>query len=134
MINKTGHGWAKVTIGDFCDYASYITDVPNEILDALINLFKTNCPQCVYFDGEGSDFYVVFDKWEVFVIDTFRKLTYVELDIGQKIFNEILDDIKNNIDIWAEWNPSADDLSESEISEERDNLFRKIEELEKLLK
>ena len=35
MLENPKHGWVKVHLGDFCDRASYLTDVIDDILEEL---------------------------------------------------------------------------------------------------
>jgi len=128
MLTITGAGWAKIELGEFSNYASYLTDIPNDILDAILNVFKTNSPQCVYFDGEGLDFYIVFTEYEIFVINELRKLTYIDINLSNSIYNEILNDIKSNIDDWSNWNPMPEDIPNEKIK-----LLNKITEIEGLI-
>ena len=46
-------------VENFSERASYLTDVPNDCLDAFIHALQTNNPAIVYFDAEGFDYHLI---------------------------------------------------------------------------
>ena len=40
MLENPSCGWVKIHLGDFCDRASYLTDVIYDILEALIHVLN----------------------------------------------------------------------------------------------
>ena len=52
VLLKPHYGWSKFCIGDFSFPVSYVTDAPQDILDALIDNVKNNVSTIVDLDGE----------------------------------------------------------------------------------
>ena len=44
MLGKPDAGWSKVTMGEFEEYASYLTNVPIDCLEACIHRVKGKGP------------------------------------------------------------------------------------------
>jgi len=133
MFSVPDCGWVNFKLGKFQDRASYLTDVPNELLDALIELYERHIPTCVYFDAEGWDWYILFHTYQTFIISKCNKLkVYNE---GKSIHKQILNDIKNNINAWSEWDilEITDEGYKSQQNINRDELNIKINKLESLM-
>ena len=71
MLENPKHGWVKIHLGDFCDRASYLTDVPHDLLDKFNNMFeKHGSPVAVGFDAEGWEYIIVFDWYTTYIIES----------------------------------------------------------------
>jgi len=53
MLAKPEHGWVNVQLEGFSERASYMTDIPNDCLDAFIYALQNNSPTVIFFDAEG---------------------------------------------------------------------------------
>ena len=107
MLSRPRYGWTEITIGDFKSSASYLTDVPNDLLDELIRSIENRCPACITFDAEGYDFTIVSDIFYTHVIkekeDT-EGFEYYTSPISKREFAKtVIEDIKSNLDAWADW-------------------------------
>lgn len=110
MLSKPESGWCDITVGDFCSRASYLTNVPMDILKALNGMGTP----CVYFDAEGWEFYVIFDVYETLVIGYDNPFGQSD-EYCVKCFNitkeeiarQVYCDISENLDEWARWEFSA---------------------------
>ena len=106
MLENPSCGWVKIHLGDFCDRASYLTDVIYDILEALIHVLNRKGSASVYFDAEGWEWYIVFTWYETFIIDyPYRTKDYDE---------------------WIHWLP--EDESE-ERTKELNKMINKIKEM-----
>lgn len=59
MLGKPEAGWSEVTIGSFHEYASYLTDVPFDCVNACIRRIKDNVPLEMSFDSECHGIFFV---------------------------------------------------------------------------
>lgn len=126
MLSRPKYGWTTVTIGDFSKSASYIRDVPNEVLDGMIHSYKTDNPFCVYFDAEGDDFTVVSDWYETSIIhnETLKQYEITRDDLAR----EIIEDIEADIEGWATWTLDEND-SDRKKDVYRDLMMSKVNDL-----
>jgi len=104
VFSKPAYGWSRVEIGEFCGEASYLTDVPFDILSALIAHFEYNIATGVLFDEEGSDFVFMVDKCKSYILSDRDELRIYEIHKDDyEIAEEIINDIEEYIDGWAGW-------------------------------
>jgi len=124
MLTKPEHGWINLQINDFSERASYMTDIPNECLDAFINALQNSTPAVIFFDAEGWDFHLVASYYCSYIIvdKDDAKLFTVSKNI-HSLAKELYDDIKNNLDDWTNWY-----LDEADTEEERKGYRRVLEE------
>ncbi|MBU5331737.1 hypothetical protein KQI61_05970 [Anaerocolumna aminovalerica] len=109
MLSNPEHGWCNVKIGDFEGVASYLTDVPLNCLAAFIQYFDRSSninSTSVYFDEEGTEFYIVFDYYSTYIIIERKEkpeLKYID-DIGIKqLAHELIEDLERDFDKWVDW-------------------------------
>lgn len=140
MLSKPIHGWTEITIDQFCDRASYLTDVANDCLDSAIETLETGKEFRVYCDAEGWEYTIVGTEDAVWIETTKDSdelgVDCVVIQTNAKridLFRELSEDIKRDIEEWARWvyDPNLD--AESLWQEERKTLSEKIEKLEALL-
>lgn len=131
MFNTPDCGWCHVELGKFKGSASYLTDVPYDVLDALIKHFEHGDIMGVYFDEEGSDFILVIDRLYSYIIATRETDKLYKIDIyNDELAKEIISDIENNINGWADWLSYDDELN---VDDRKSKLQEMIEKLKELL-
>ena len=127
MLTKPDCGWTTVTLGNFTDRASYLTNVPDELLHALIYGIETYNPASVQFDAEGWDYTITFRPLETYIVRIKEEPELFVIDAGiYEIAREVLTDIERDLDAWMEWN--TDDYCENLSS-----LSKKISRLKWLI-
>lgn len=132
MVKNEGCGWASFRLGGFNGRASYLTEVPIDLVNAAINLCKTGLPQATGFDEEGSEFVLVLTPDTSYIIssrDTYR--LYPIEKPWYEICEEILHDIEEETaDKWAE----SFCVSEEDEKNFADRLETGLKELRHLLR
>ena len=104
MLTKPKHGWTNLHIGDFSERASYLTDIPNDCLDAFIYALQNGNPAVVFFDAEGWDFHLVASYYQSYVIvDKDEAKLYAFDKTINDLTKELYEDISNNFDDWLDW-------------------------------
>ena len=143
MLINPHAGWVNIRIGEFEDRASYLTDVPIDILDALIESYKEHKPATIEFDAEGWEYIIVINTYETHIIDyPYRTdeeylnsendkqvLTAVEISIDA-IAKEFISDIERDYDKWIHWMYYDD---EDSIAKRKEDLDMKLMELKALV-
>ena len=139
MLENPKHGWVKIHLGDFCDRASYLTDVIYDILEALIHVLNRKGSASVYFDAESWEWYIVFTWYETFIVDyPYRtdeeyinsvddnpELTVIDMHI-EDIAKEVIKDFEKDYDEWISWNPEG---KSKERTEKLNQMINKIKEM-----
>lgn len=124
MLNYPEHGWCEVAIGTFKERASYLTDLPLNILETVIHTLKTGKPAVCECDAEGYDYLIVFTQDNVEIILNKEKTKLFSFDTDIKtVSREILNDIQPKIQLWTDW------LEDSDEFENRQKNERKLTEL-----
>jgi hypothetical protein len=104
MFSKPKHGWTNLELGDFSERASYLTDIPNDCLDAFIYAMKNNVPATIFFDAEGWDFHLVSSYYQTYIIlDKENVKTFVVDKDFKKIAKELINNIESYFDEWVNW-------------------------------
>lgn len=126
MFSKPKYGWTHVSIGDFDGSASYITDVPIDVLDAFIDFYKLHKNICVDFDEEGSTFVLVVVSYvDIFVISEREQVITYKIDMNvDELANEIISDFEKYIKDWENFTYGFEKLE----------VERKVNELKQLVK
>ncbi len=133
MLTNPKYGWTNVSIGEFNESASYLTDVPNDCLDAFIYARENCFPAVVYFDAEGYEYYLVASYFESFVTIEKDKLRTYRFDLDLvDLAKELIDDIEQNIDDWADWQ-CYKEYDENELKRNKRKLEQKIGRLKQLI-
>jgi len=123
MLERPEYGWSRVTIGDWSDRCGYLDDVPFLLLEALEQICRTTKPSAVRLDAEGWEYLIVFNLCETHIItetDDGYALHTVE-STPDKLAQELVSDIKENLCQWAEW-PDYGDMSDDEKEERAKDL------------
>jgi len=127
MLTKPEDGWVNVQLEGFSERASYMTDIPNDCLDAFIYALQNNLPTVIFFDAEGWDFNLVASWYQSYVI--LDKDNVKVFEIKKDLFelaNELYEDINNNLNDWLNWDYVDD---EEELKEYREKLITKLNTL-----
>lgn len=125
MISNPKRGWCDFKLGGFEGTPSYLTDVPIDLLNMLID-YRTKGHGMVWFDEEGTEFTLVLTPYSLFIIeekDSSVLHDFSEMNIDN-LEKELIDDIENDLDGWA--NFTTDDMDD-EISEHKAEIIRKLE-------
>ena len=132
LLSKPQYGWCDLSIGDWQDRASYLTNPHIDLLDAFINLFKNRKSSVVECDAEGWTYIIVLDFFVVHIIEDKDDFEYYSFDIDCKdLAKELIIDIEENIDYWSKWD-YCDDTKE-DYQRTKKKLRYKIKELKKYL-
>lgn len=135
MITNVKHGWANINIADknnsICFCASYLTDVPMDFLNIIKNYYESYTTPAIEFEcEERGEFLMVFTRFEINIKDNETWLPAIEYDID-KIFNEIIQDIENNIDEFCVWDYSLE--TKAELNSRKKDILNKIDEIKEIM-
>ena len=141
MLINPKHGWVTISIENWSDRASYLTEVPLECLDNMIYALENGSDFIVSFDAEGWTYKIISDYYRTFVITELDTCDLIVFEnVSKKVLaKEIFNDITKDIDEWSMWSCSLDYDNEGHVTQEsidkyRNTLLSKLEKLEKLLK
>jgi len=127
MLTKPNHGWTNLQIGNLTERASYLTDIPNDCLDAFIHALQNNTPAVIFFDAEGWDFHLIASYYQSYIIvDKDKAEVYIVEKNIKELAKELYNDINNNFDDWLNWD-LYDNMEERE--ENKRNIMTKLSEL-----
>lgn len=133
MIVNLQHGWAMIRIGNFTERASYLTDVPNDCLDAFIFARENGFPATVHFDAEGYEYYLVASYFDSYIIMEKDDTEIYRISLGLvELGEELISDIESNIDKWANW-LFYNEYNEDELKKNKRRLEQKLWKLRQLL-
>ena len=104
MLSKPKYGWSTITIGDWNDRCSYLTDVPFQLLEAMYRSCKNHEPAAAKLDAEGWEYTIVFDWHETHIIIEKDDYELKTIKINRDdLAKELIEDIRTNINDWASW-------------------------------
>lgn len=128
MLSTPEYGWCDITIGDWSDRVSYLTNFPIDLLDGILNILKSGKPSVVYCDAEGWEYMIVLDHYAVHIIESkdSYKLYTIEKNI-EDLAKECYYDILNNINEWSKWD--TDEMTENEIKSNRAKIIRRLKQI-----
>ena len=110
MLGKPNCGWSHIKIGNTEFGASYLTDVPNDLLTNFINLYDFKCDTvATRFDCEGYEYYLISEEINSVVFEMkYDKVIVVEERINtESLVVELIKDIESNFDDWIDWLPTS---------------------------
>ena len=120
MFTTPQDGWTHIQLENFSERASYLTDIPNDCLDAFIHALQTNNPAIMYFDAEGFDYHLISSFYRSYIIkdkeDNKVDIHVIEKDILE-LAKELVNDIQRDFDKWLNWE-SYDDGEYAEVNRE----------------
>lgn len=118
MLKKTGFGWGEITIGGWKDRCSYLNDVPFDLLSGVEETIRTGRKSAVWLDAEGYEYTIVFGPTDTYIITDRDDRTLIVVDVPiETLGEELVSDIRSNIDDWAGW--KGDDTTEDEFEERK---------------
>lgn len=127
-------GWVNINIGDFNCTASYITNVPFDIVNNSILSLKEEMPFCLYLHLEAYGEVNIYSELKTYIIHENNKTDFYSFDISkEQIISSFIEQIKDNITEWAMWEDFEDEDRE-EIENNKRELLEKIETIKALLK
>ena len=105
MLSIPEYGWVNISIEDWEDRASYLTDPHLDLIDAFITLFNDKKITAVNFDAEGWEYKIVFDFYSVYIIDEKEdKPKLYRFDHSATMLaEELYKDISQNLYAWSVW-------------------------------
>lgn len=140
MFSEPKNGWVDINIGEWSNYASYLTNPHYDFFDAFENILGNRRQSCVYMDAEGHEFIVVLDYNCVYIImiEETESLKVIQKDIVE-LAEEFYNDVKRDIEAWIHWFVwtelyEEDDLRGKKAQQaERRKLNRKLQKLRKVI-
>ena len=134
MLTKPDCGWTNLQIEDFSERAGYMTDIPNNCLDAFIHALQNGNPAVVFFDAEGWDFHLIASYYcSYIIVDKDNTSLYTVKKTIHELAKELYEDINNNLEDWVNWYLDESD-TEEERKEYKEKLLVKLSELNMHLK
>ena len=125
MLSKPKFGWTTISLGDFIGSASYITDVPIDVMESMIDALNNHKDFIVSFDAEGWCFKIIADDYRSFIIEEKDEpILYVCEKNKLELAKEILDDITTYKEDWYHW--TVDEENEKEYKMEICSYLRKL--------
>ena len=111
MISNPKNGWCDFDLGDFHGHPSYLTDVAMDLVTACFGYcIEDNDYITVGFDEEGSEFILIADYCNCYIIEQKENDILHRIDINIKDFiKEIVNNVESNIDEWAAFAVFDDD-------------------------
>lgn len=138
MLSTPKCGWSNITIGDWSDRCSYLTDVPFQLLEALEQSCREHKPVSAKFDAEGWEYIITFDWWHTHIVsdrapfDEENGFKYYSIEVNRDdLARELVEDIRRDIDGWSNWDYG--NMSEDEIDERKKDLLVLCDIVEKRL-
>ena len=143
ILSKPGCGWCSIKVDGFTlGSASYLTDVANDFLDALLQFFSSDniLPFGITFDGEGYNFGIISISEDLYAYTTATATGMPDLhmlyedrllqDAVKDISRQVCNDIITNIEEWASWKVSEE---KEEAERNKEILLKKIIKLKAVL-
>ena len=132
MFSIPKHGWVNLSIGDWSDRSSYLTDPHLDMLDAFITLYSTYNPGAVYCDAEGWEYIIVISFYDIFVIEQKDEDKLITLDVRTRdLCEEVMNDIEEHLYDWSLWSYHVDD--EEQRVKDENKIKEKLETLKIVL-
>lgn len=133
MFTKPKNGWTSLKLGNFEDRASYMTDVPNDCLDAFIQALEYYDPCTIYFDAEGWDYFLIIHHSQSYIVHCKNETPEVfVIDLtNEQLAQKLIDNIELYLDEWAGWLCYDDNI---DLEANKTDLLNKISILKNLIK
>ena len=136
MFGKPKAGWVNINIGNYIINGSYLTDIPMDFLNSLINSLENNLPFSVFIDEEGTEDILCAYYDGVFIIKKIEgndNVEYIKIDMDYAAFRlEVVKGIEIYLNDWVVWNMEDNpEISKSREIELRNKLSIVKEKLKK---
>ena len=127
ILTNIENGWCNFNLGDFNGHPSYIKYLPFDVLDAY-NYYKYNNHCIMDFDCETYQFCLIIWEYNLIILDNKNdKINTTVIDIdAEEVLNELVNEIINDIDLWARW--ISMDVTDKGIEFAKQNILNKIKE------
>lgn len=103
-LSKPSRGWTTLQINNFKCNASYIQDVPGDILDAAIASLTKSIPFSLYVEGEGIDTLICATEYTTRIFKEGEEFIFCSLRVSSKeLIEKLVNDLEANIDDWVNW-------------------------------
>ena len=127
-------GWVNISIGDFNCTASYITNVPFDILNNSIISLKEEIPFCLYLHLETYGEVNIYSDVKTYIIHENSKTDFYSFDIDKyELIKSFIKQLKDNIEDWSMWEDFEEENHE-ELEKNKKEILKKIKTIEDLLK
>ena len=134
ILGVPDSGWTNISIGNFNCTASYITNVPFDILNHSILSLKEEMPFCLYLHLEAFGEVNIYSDERTYIIHENNETDFYYFDIDKEtLIASLVKQIKENITAWAMWE-NFEDGDSDEIENNKKVLLGKINTVEGLLK
>lgn len=131
MLSKPKFGWSELKIGDFVSSVESVTDVPCDILKAYYDFFHFGQGVASFYSS-GFQFDLILsytmDPANIYIVDNQGKVYIEKVTLNA---DELIHDIKDNIDVWAEWFGKYSNSYKELILENVERLEKEIEDYKK---
>lgn len=124
MISNPKNGWCDFDLGDFHGHPSYLTDVAMDLVTACYKFIAgDNHYITVGFDEEGSEFILIADYYDCYIIEQKENdkdnsiLHRIDINI-KDLIKEIVNDIESDVDEWAAFAVFNNDPEEIKYNKE----------------
>ena len=132
MFSIPKHGWVDISIGDWSDRSSYLTDPHLDMLDAFITLYGSYNPGAVYCDAEGWEYIIVISFNDIFIIEQKDEDKLITLDVRTRdLCEEVIADIEGHLKDWSMWSYSVD--NEEDRVKDENEIKEKLAKLREVL-
>ena len=133
LISNPSNGWCNFDVVNFHGTPSYLTDAPIDTLNAFIEYHKTGMGMA-WYDEEGTEFTLVLTPYSFFIIEEKDEAKLYDftfkIDI-ETLEKDLIKELKEYIDEWSKFIPCP---SKSEVEEHKNEINKKISELEEVMK
>lgn len=136
MLTKPKYGWTDLTLNNENYYrASYLTDVPFDLLEAFNDSLQDDKEVNVEFDAEGWEYELrCNEKGSKIAVDDYSD---IEDSSSKKtiydLAKELIQDIERYFEDWIEWDCGFEYLTETEKAERRESLQEELQKLRELI-
>ena len=134
-FGKPFAGWIKISFDNkYFFYASYLTDVPIDMLNGAINMLEGTSPFVLEIDTESRGCYTIYNSpihYCLYIIGGEENIEieyFDSISLAKTIFNYINDN-KNELYRW-----NFDEDEDEEIDKYRNVLDEKLKKLDYLIK
>ena len=104
ILTNIEHGWCDFNLGDFNGRPSYIRFLPLDIIDAWKE-YQDSQHCIIEFDCETYQFCLMIWEHNLLILDNrWGKITTTVINFdAEEVLNELVNEIVDNLDLWAKW-------------------------------
>ena len=104
ILTNIEHGWCDFNLGDYHGRPSYIRFFPLDIINAWKEY--QDFQHCIIeFDCETYQFCLIIWEHNLLILDDrWGKITTTVINFNaEEVLNELVNEIVDNLDLWAKW-------------------------------